>query len=56
MALRCWKKGVKVRLEGRLSLSSSCITLKCLSIGTPKTINLPFVPNRKFMVLGVPIF
>ena len=31
-------------------------TLKCLSIGTPKTINFPFVPNGKLMVLGVPIF
>ena len=30
--------------------------LKCLSIGTPKTINFPFVPNGKLMVLGVPIF
>ena len=27
-----------------------------LSIGTPKTINFPFVPNGKLMVLGVPIF
>ena len=31
-------------------------TLKGLSIGTPKTNNFPFVPNGKFMVLGVPIF
>ena len=31
-------------------------TMKCLSIGTPKTINFPFVPNGKLMVLGVPIF
>ena len=31
-------------------------TLKCLSIGTPKTINFPFVPNGKFTLLGVPIF
>ena len=31
-------------------------TLKCLSIGTPKTINFPFVPNGKLMVLDVPIF
>ena len=36
--------------------SCSYITLKCLSIGTPKTINFPFVPNGKLMVLGVPIF
>ena len=25
-------------------------TLKCLSIGTPKTINFPFVANGKLMV------
>ena len=31
------------------------ITLKCLYIGTPKTINFPFVPNGKLMILGVPI-
>ena len=31
-------------------------TLKCLSIGTPIIINFPFVPNGKFMGLGVPIF
>ena len=30
--------------------------LKCFSIGTPKTINFPFVPNGKLMVLGVSIF
>ena len=27
-----------------------------LSIRTPKTINFPFVPNGKLMVLDVPIF
>ena len=31
-------------------------TLKCISIGTPKTINFPFVQNGKLTVLGVPIF
>ena len=35
---------------------SALYTLKCLSIGTPKTINFPFVPNEKLMVLGVSIF
>ena len=34
--------------------SKSC-TLMCLSIGTLKTINFPFVPNGKLMVLSVPI-
>ena len=28
---------------------------KMLIIGAPKTMNFPFVPNGKFMVLGVPI-
>ena len=28
----------------------------CFSIGTPKTVKFPFVPNGKLMVLGVPIF
>ena len=31
-------------------------TLKCLNIGTPKTINFPFVSNGKLMIFGVPIF
>ena len=30
-------------------------TLKCLNIGTPKTINFPFASNGKLMFLGVPI-
>ena len=29
-------------------------TLKCLSIGTPKTINFPFVSNGKSMVFRCP--
>ena len=29
-------------------------TLKCLSIGTPKIINFPFVSNGKFMVITGP--
>ena len=29
-------------------------TLKCLSIGTPKIINFPFVSNGKFMVITCP--
>ena len=31
-------------------------TLKCLSIGTHKAINFPFVSNEKLMFLGVPVF
>ena len=30
-------------------------TLKCLSIGTPNTTTFPFVPNGKWLLLGVPI-
>ena len=30
------------------------IALKCLSIGTPKTINFPFVPNGKLMYSRCP--
>ena len=37
-------------------LDQEPLTLKCLNIGTPTTINFPFVPNGKLMVLGVPIF
>ena len=29
------------------SVNIQCNTLKCLSIGTPKTINFPFVSNGK---------
>ena len=29
-------------------------TIMCLYIGTPKIINFPFVPNGKFIILGVP--
>ena len=36
------------------AITGQC-TLKCLSIGTLKTIDFPFVPNGKLMVLGVPI-
>ena len=38
--------------------SSACTvdTLMCLSIGTPKAINFPFVSNEKLMFLAVPVF
>ena len=41
---------------GQILGSQSHITLKCLSIGTPKAINFPFVSNEKLMFLGVPVF
>ena len=34
--------------------SFSTITLKCLSIGTPKIINFPFVSNGKLMIFRCP--
>ena len=39
--------------SGNLYLSVE-ITLKCLSIGTPKTINFPFVSNEKLMIFRCP--
>ena len=36
--------------------SQMIATLKCLSIGTPKAIDFPFVSNEKLMFLGVPVF
>ena len=38
------------------SPDSVSINLKCISIGTPKAINYPFVSNEKLMFLGVPVF
>ena len=35
-------------------LINAFATLKCLSIGTPKTINFPFVPNGKLTVFKGP--
>ena len=37
-----------------LDLHCLLSTLKCLSIGTPKTINFPFVSNGKLMVFRRP--
>ena len=45
--------------EQRHFVSEAGLTLyilKCLSIGTPKAIFFPFVPNGKLLALGVPIF
>ena len=36
-----------------LILSKTC-TLMCLSIGTTKNINFPFVPNGKFIIFRCP--
>ena len=42
---------MSVLTDGSLS-----VTLKCLSIGTPKAINFPFVSNEKIVFLGFPVF
>ena len=42
-------------MEGhQTGLPEQC-TLKCLSIGTPKAINFPFISNEKLFFLGVPV-
>ena len=67
LTLICFKffcKTVSISIYSLLMICRcSCVvkfqykaTLKCLNIGTPKTINFPFVPNGKLMILGVPIF
>ena len=43
--------------EGIHCIPFSCLqrcTLKCLSIGTPKIINFPFVSNGKLMIFRCP--
>ena len=45
------------RFHGRVinrNVFEKRITLKCLSIGTPKSINFPFVPNGKLMDFRCP--
>ena len=37
-----------------MPISPSKTTLKCLSIGTPKAINFPFVSNEKLMFYRCP--
>ena len=37
-----------------LILAMALIYLKCLSIGTPKTINFPFVSSGKLMIFRCP--
>ena len=36
------------------SCTQAMVTLKCLSIGTPKALNFPFVSNGKLMVFRCP--
>ena len=43
------------RYSGTLTPTApTAITLKCLSIGTPKAINFPFVSNEKLMFFRCP--
>ena len=37
-------------------MSKGVNTVMCLSIGTPKIINFPFVPNGKFIIFRCPNF
>ena len=41
-------------VEILLKLMGALYTLKCLSIGTPKIINFPFVSNGKLMIFRCP--
>ena len=53
-----WESVLETELNVELDKSRRFpkMTIKCLGIGTPKTLNFPFVQNGKLMVLGVPIF
>ena len=35
-------------------MQASIVTVMCLSIGTPKIINFPFVPNGKLIIFRCP--
>ena len=58
--LQLWtvKYGRQESVESLLEDYQVCFivrfTLMCLSIGTPKIINFPFVPNGKFIILRCP--
>ena len=48
-------------MSGELSCMQTCLvpifmkdTVMCLSIGTPKIINFPFVPNGKLIIFRYP--
>ena len=45
---------VKQQHNNKILIDDPTLTLKCLSIGTPKIINFPFVSNGKFMVITCP--
>ena len=53
---RCCLQKNKQHIDQLMNRSNTVITKLCLNIGTPKTINFPFVLNGKLMVIGVPIF
>ena len=43
-----------IQLSTLSCTDSTIFTLKCLSIGTPKAINFPFVSNEKSMIFMCP--
>ena len=45
---------VKILPQSCLKIWTPKTTLMCLSIGTPKIINFPFVPNGKFIIFRCP--
>ena len=48
------RKGKRDNLRVIFHITPLKYTLMCLSIGTPKIINFPFVPNGKFITLKCP--
>ena len=46
---------LKTKKTGILQSLRNKTTLICINIGTPKAVNFPFVPDRRLIILGVPI-
>ena len=47
------RENISLWLKGlfHMEMTAEPYTLKCLNIGTPKTINFPFVPNGKLIII-----
>ena len=56
MITRYCKPWIITLLQGKsiAELQIRWVTLTCISIGTPKTINFPFVSNGKLMIFMCP--
>ena len=52
--LRRYKTLAVSFMYNRTSMARTPFTLKCLNIGTPKTVNFPFVSNGKLMGFRCP--